>query len=71
VFLRSVLQLLVTVNVTSSSLIHSSLMMEAILSSEASVLTRLTRRDIPEDGVLPGHSNENLKSYITLIRLAL
>jgi hypothetical protein len=29
----------------------------------ASVLTRPTRRNIPEDGILHSHPRENLKSY--------
>jgi hypothetical protein len=33
-------------------------------SSEMSVLTWATLRDIPEDGILHGHSRENIKSYI-------
>jgi hypothetical protein len=41
----------------------STLNMEAIRSSETSVHTRSTRRHIPEDGILPGHRRENLKSY--------
>jgi hypothetical protein len=41
-------------------------MMEAIYSSEMSVLTRATRRKIAEDGILHSHRRENLKSYIAL-----
>jgi hypothetical protein len=45
----SVLQLVVIVNVVFSLLIHFTLLMEAILSSERSVLTRGTRSQFPED----------------------
>jgi hypothetical protein len=38
-------------------------MMEAIRSSETSVLTRATRRHIPEDVILHSHLREDLKSY--------
>jgi hypothetical protein len=37
--------------------------MEAIRSSETSVQTRSTWPQIPEDGILHGHSRENHKSY--------
>jgi hypothetical protein len=62
----SVLQLLVTANVLSS-LILSTLMMEAIHSFETSVLTRATRHHTQEDGNLHSHRRDNLKSYITYL----
>jgi hypothetical protein len=33
----------------------------------AAVHTRSTQRHIPEDGILHGHSSENLKSYTVFI----
>jgi hypothetical protein len=71
VILHSPLQLLVTANIVPSSLILVTLMMEAILSSKTSVLTRVTRRHIPEDGTLHSHRRENLEIYIALTGWAL
>jgi hypothetical protein len=62
--------MLVTVNVLPSSPIFVTLMMEALHSSETLVLTRTTRRNIPEDEILQS-PHENLKSYIALTGWAL
>jgi hypothetical protein len=74
--LRNMLRLLDTAEGFPSSPILITLMMEAIHSfdtsvllddeGDTSILTRGTRRSIPEDGILHSHRRENLKFYIAL-----
>jgi hypothetical protein len=55
-----------TDNDVPTSRILTTLKMEAIRSSETTVLTRSTRRHIPEKGILHSYRSENVISYIAL-----
>jgi hypothetical protein len=56
-------------HVCSSLADFSTLKMKAIRSSETSVITRSTRRHIPEDGILHSHLRENLRSDVTIFSM--
>jgi hypothetical protein len=67
----SLLQLLNNVKFVPISPILVTLIMESIRSSGTPVLTRATRRNIPEEGFLHFYRRENLKSHMALCDWAL
>jgi hypothetical protein len=53
----------VTASIVPSSPILVTLMKEALSYSETAILTRATRRHIPEGTIRHSHRRENFKSY--------
>jgi hypothetical protein len=62
----SELRVLLAANLVPSSPSLFTLMTDVEHSSETSVLTRTTRHNIQEDGILHSHRREILKSHIPL-----
>jgi hypothetical protein len=58
-------RLLVTANVVPSLPILVTLMMETLSSSESSILTRVTRRNFPEDVILESELSLRNVAYVT------
>jgi hypothetical protein len=55
------------IRVTRIGKLGKTLVITALSTYETAVLTRATRRNIPEDAILYSHRHENLKSYKTSI----
>jgi hypothetical protein len=68
---RFVGRLLVAASFVPSSPILVNLMMEALLSSETSVLARVTQRKIPEDSILHSYRRQSLRSYVSVLMYVL
>jgi hypothetical protein len=66
-FIISVRRWPVTANVVPISPILVILMMEALLSSETSDLTRTTRRNVPEGNILRSQCRGSFRSYKNII----
>jgi hypothetical protein len=67
--LHSKCQLLVTANIPSSPILVT-LMMKVLHCSEMSFLTRVTQRNIPEDGILHWNLFDNAFNYSVTERTA-
>jgi hypothetical protein len=63
---RTGVRLIVTANVIPSPPILAALIMYEIHSSETSVFTSATQRNITEHGMFPSHCRENIKSSKSL-----
>jgi hypothetical protein len=67
-----VFQLLVTTNVVSSSPIFVAVMIEAVRSSETSILARARRCSIPEEGIIHVYeASASSSPPVDVLRIAL